>query len=237
MWLVPPSPPSLAPTSTLSHYLGPACHCGRSRLDCSLPPLLPYLSPFPTSYIGTSRSIPSPFLPFWPGLSLWQVPPRASPFYLLSLSTLPSYLSHFSHLYIPATSSLLAWIVIVAGPANFSHFPAPSPSLSPLYHPPSDTPPFPQHSGPACHCGRSRHFLLPLYISLTSFPRPSSCRHLFTGPLYFISNLQARLAIVAGPAFPIYLSFPPSSFLPPLSTHTSSPPLSPFAPWPGLPLW
>ena len=50
--------------------LGPACHCGRSRLF-TLPLLIP----------------PPPFLPFpppsyRPGLSLWQVPP-ISGFYLL----------------------------------------------------------------------------------------------------------------------------------------------------------
>ena len=63
-------PTFLALTSTLSHYLGPACHCGRSRLDCSLLPLLPYRSLVPTSSIVTSRSIPSPLPSYWPGLSL-----------------------------------------------------------------------------------------------------------------------------------------------------------------------
>ena len=246
MWLVPPSPPSLVthlytlslsrpglslwqvppshPPSSLSYPLypfplspiGPACHCGRSRLDSSFPPRLPYFFPFPTSYTGTYRSIPSPSLPFWPGLSLWQVPPRASPSSLLSLSTLPSHLSHSSIL---ATSSPLARLVIVAGPAPFFPFPAllslfiPSDITLPL------TLPFLLHSGPACHRGRPRHFLLPLYISLTSFPRLSSCIHLITGPLYFITTLQARLAIVVGPASPIYL--PSSSYLPspPFYTH------------------
>ena len=227
--------PSLLPSSLFSTLpIGPASHCGWSR---PLPhPLLPYtlslsrpglslwqvppglLPPSPTSLPLSFSHLLHRYLPLYP-LSISFIlarlvivigPALRLPlFYLLSLSTLPSYLLHFSHLYIPATSSLLARLVIVAGPAHFSHFPAPSPSSSPWYHPSSDTPPFALHSGPACHCGRSRHLLLPLYISHTSFPRPSSCRHLFTGPLYFISNLQARLAIVAGPAFPIYLSFPP----------------------------
>ena len=68
------SPPPLALTTTPSHYLGPACHCGRSRLVS--PPF--YLS---TSHIRTTlisltllTYIPLPLHPFWPGLSLWQVP-------------------------------------------------------------------------------------------------------------------------------------------------------------------
>ena len=91
------SPPSLALTTTLSHYLGPACHCGRSRLVS--PPF--YLS---TSHIHTT---------------------------LISI-------------YTPATTSLLARLVIVAGPAHLPHFPTLSNTLQhPLpLHPPTIT--FPQ---------------------------------------------------------------------------------------------
>ena len=68
-------PSTLALTTTHSHYLGPACHCGRSRLVS--PPF--YLS---TPHIRTTlisltllTSIPLPPHYIWPGLSLWQVPP------------------------------------------------------------------------------------------------------------------------------------------------------------------
>ena len=210
MWLVPPSPPihrlpplhSLTISARLVIVAGPAW-------------IAPSLPDSPTSFLfPLTVSIPSTSPPFWPGLSLWQVPPRAFPSSLLSLSTLPPYLSHLSIL---ATSSPLARLVIVAGPAPFSPFPALLSLFIPS-DPPSDTPLL-LHSGPACHCGRSRHFLLPL----------------ITGPLYSITTLQARLAIVAGPASPIHLSFSSSSFLLPLYTLTSSPPLSSLAPWPGLP--
>ena len=60
------SPPSLALTTTPSHYLGPACHCGRSRLVS--PPF--YLS---TSHIRTTlisitllTYIPLPHIPSGP---------------------------------------------------------------------------------------------------------------------------------------------------------------------------
>ena len=75
------NPPTfLALTSTLSHYLGPACHCGRSRLES--PPF--YLS---TSHIHTTlisitllTYISLLLHLFWPGLSLWQVPPTSPTF-------------------------------------------------------------------------------------------------------------------------------------------------------------
>ena len=153
--------PSLLPSSLSSTLpIGPASHCGWSRpfppslvfhlytLSLSRPGLSLWqvppglLPPSPTSlllsfshFLPRYLPLPSPFLPFWPGLSLWQVPPSAFPSSLLSLSTLPSYLSHFTHLSIPATSSPLARLVIVAGPAHFFPFPAPSPSSSPLISP------------------------------------------------------------------------------------------------------
>ena len=80
-------PLTLAFTTTHSHYLGPACHCGRSRLVS--PPF--YLS---TPHIRTTlisltllTSIPLPPHHIWPGLSLWQVPPT-----LPISNTLPPFL-------------------------------------------------------------------------------------------------------------------------------------------------
>ena len=80
-------PLTLALTTTHSHYLGPACHCGRSRLVS--PPF--YLS---TPHIRTTlisltlpTSIPLPPHHIWPGLSLWQVPPT-----LPISNTLPPFL-------------------------------------------------------------------------------------------------------------------------------------------------
>ena len=80
-------PLTLALTTTHSHYLGPACHCGRSRLVS--PPS--YLS---TPHIRTTlisltllTSIPLPPHHIWPGLSLWQVPPT-----LPISNTLPLFL-------------------------------------------------------------------------------------------------------------------------------------------------
>ena len=152
----------------------PACHCGRSRLVS--PPF--YLS---TSHIRTTlisitllTYIPLPLHPFWPGLSLWQVPPT-----LPISNTLPHFLPlhpltitlpylHFSLRYI------VARLVIVAGPAISSY---PGTSLTP----PS--------------------LLFPL-------------QHQPTSLLHLPSKLQARLAIVAGLAFPHYIFF-----LSPLSTH------------------
>ena len=82
-------PPPLTLTTTPSHYLGPACHCGRSRLVS--PPS--YLS---TPHIRTTlislthlTSIPLPPHHIWPGLSLWQVPPT-----LPISNTLPLFLPH-----------------------------------------------------------------------------------------------------------------------------------------------
>ena len=183
------SPPSLALTTTLSHYLGPACHCGRSRLVS--PPF--YLS---TSHIHTTlilitllTYIPLLLHLFWPGLSLWQVPPTSP---------------------------------------TFQHLTTPSPSSSSYYHLPPATPPLALHSGPACHCGRSRHLILSLYISHTSFPAlPPTNINL---PAHSTSSPSYR------PGLPLWLvsPFPFNYSSSPLYTHTSSPPI---VPWPGLPLW
>ena len=169
------SPPPLALTTTPSHYLGPACHCGRSRLVS--PPF--YLS---TSHIRTTlisltllTYIPLPLHPFWPGLSLWQVPPT-----LPISNTLPPFLPpHPLTITLPYLHSPLSYIVarlvIVAGPAISSY---PGTSLTPpslLFPLPTSTykptPPPLQATGPACHCGWSR--LSPLHIlSLPSIHTP-----------------------------------------------------------------
>ena len=169
------SPPPLTLTTTPSHYLGPACHCGRSRLVS--PPF--YLS---TSHIRTTHIsltlltyIPLPLHPFWPGLSLWQVPPT-----LPISNTLPPFLPpHPLTITLPYLHSplchIVARLVIVAGPAISSY---PGTSLTPpslLFPLPTSTykptPPPLQATGPACHCGWSR--LSPLHIlSLPSIHTP-----------------------------------------------------------------
>ena len=123
--------------------------------------------------------LPSICSPTWPGLSLWQVPPfdqlpQFSHTNLPHLYTQPSVIPTFQ-----------ARLVIVAGPAS-SHPPTSSsssltsfslpgfhllrhrprlatvasltlPPASPLTPPHRHTYfPHPHHSGPACHCGRSR---------------------------------------------------------------------------------
>ena len=180
------SPPSLALTTTLSHYLGPACHCGRSRLVS--PPF--YLS---TSHIHTTlisitllTYIPLPLHPFWPGLSLWQVPPTPP---------ISNTLQHFLPLHPPTITLpylhlplryIVARLVIVAGPAISSY---PGTSLTPpslLFPLPTSTykptPPPLQATGPACHCGWSRLSHLHI-LSLPSIHTP----HLllsYLGPAY-----------------------------------------------------
>ena len=67
----------LFPSHHTFTYLGPACHCGRSRLTTS--PSLPISSHSPIllllfHFIHTHLPYPHP--PYWPGLSLWQVPPH-----------------------------------------------------------------------------------------------------------------------------------------------------------------
>ena len=84
---------STSPTLISPYPIGPACHCGRSRLFPSPPS--PHLPPFflyligPACHCGRSRLFSLPLLfppPFFgnlpfpprscrPGLSLWQVPP------------------------------------------------------------------------------------------------------------------------------------------------------------------
>ena len=180
------SPPSLALATTLSHYLGPACHCGRSRLVS--PPF--YLS---TSHIHTTlisitllTYIPLPLHLFWPGLSLWQVPPTFP-----TSNTLQHFLPlhpptiTFPQLHLPLRY-IVARLVIVAGPAISSY---PCTSLTPpslLFPLPTSTyqptPPPLQATGPACHCGWSRLSHLPI-LPLPSIHTP----HLllsYLGPAY-----------------------------------------------------
>ena len=109
-------PPQLShppPFSTLP--IGPASHCGWSRLSSISPP-----SPCSHHYtFSLSR----------PGLSLWQVPPCVSPFYLSTSHIHTTLIS----IYTPATTSLLARLVIVAGPPTsptFQHFLTPYNTLS-----------------------------------------------------------------------------------------------------------
>ena len=93
----------------------------------------------------------------------------------------------------------MAWLVIVAG---LAFQPASPPSSSYLL------PHHPHHSGPACHCGRSRQD--PFSLSLHLYPSGFSS-------LNFVICL-ARLIIVARPASSI------------LTTYPSPPPSTPFCP-------
>ena len=61
-------------------YSGPACHCGRSRPFNPSPPFTFSSSSLcPSATLRFHASYPLPFThfasTFWPGLSLWQVPP------------------------------------------------------------------------------------------------------------------------------------------------------------------
>ena len=167
-----------------------------------------------------------------PGLSLWQVPPCVSPFLSIHLPyPHHPHIAYTSHLYTPATTSLLARLVIVAGPAyppHFQHLTTLSPSSSSYYHPPLPTLPLELHSGPACHCGRSRHIILSRYISHTSFlalpPTNINLQAYSTSPPSYRPGLPLWLVS----PFPITYSFSP------LYPHTSS---SPIVTWPGLSLW
>ena len=165
LWQVPPFP---------QLHLGPACHCGRSRLVTPTPP------PFSTLTFSTLRG----------GLSLWQVPPFPSrlstplsrPFFLSNcVNFLPSYNFHRIR---PAFHHTMARPVIVAGPAipfstawrisSLSSFPS---SLVATLTAAVQVPPFfsPLHApfmillsfGPACHCGESR---FQTTIPITFFP-------------------------------------------------------------------
>ena len=203
------------PHSSLSHcpFHGPACHCGRSRLT-GISPLLPLQHPsffhFPTHMArlaivagpALQPTSPTNFPPLIlipihpsspslrPGLSLWQVPPHSSHFFLSI--TPPPFFYILTH---------MAWPVIVAG---LAFQPASPPSSSYLL------PHHPHHSGPACHCGRSRQdpSSLSLHLHPSGFPS-----------LTFVICL-ARLTIVASPASSIFTTYPSP---PPFTPFCSSP--------------
>ena len=80
------SPSSTLPTPFSLHPTGPACHCGRSRLSPSstFPTPFPLPPTGPACHCGRSRLFPFS-LSYRPGLSLWQVPPIPS-FDLLYIS-------------------------------------------------------------------------------------------------------------------------------------------------------
>ena len=146
------------------------------------------------------------------------------------ISAPPSYRLHFSLIY-PCHYIPSGRLVIVAGPAHpphFQHLTTLSPSSSSYYHPPLPTLPLALHSGPACHCGRSRHLILSRYISHTSFlalpPTNINLQAYSTSPPSYRPGLPLWLVS----PFPIPYSFSP------LYPHTSS---SPIVTWPGLSLW
>ena len=152
----------------------------------------------------------------------------------LSIYLPPPYhlhINHTSHLYTPATTSLRARLVIVAGPAlppHFQYLTTFYSSSSSYYHPPLPILPLASHSGPACHCGRSRHLISSRYISHTSFlALPHTNINL---QAYSTSPQSYR------PGLPLWLvsPFPITYSTSPLYPHTSS---SPLVTWPGLSLW
>ena len=108
----------------------------------------------------------------------------------------------------------------MAGPAyppHFQHLTTLSPSSSSYYHPPLPTLPLELHSGPACHCGRSRHIILSRYISHTSFlalpPTNINLQAYSTSPPRYRPGLPLWLVS----PFPLHILSLPS--ISPLSTH------------------
>ena len=166
---------------------GSACHSGSLCPFPSSPPFSPHfslphslllsvlarlaivagpaLSPIPRSHLYTlslSR----------PGLSLWQVPPGLLP---PSPTSLPLSFSHLLHRYLPlyplSISSILARLVIVAGPASRLPFLSPFPIHITLISITLLTLIYPCYFisfGLDCHCGRSRQ-LLPLSCTFSLF--------------------------------------------------------------------
>ena len=193
-------------TQPPSHFFcGPACHCGRSRLTSSPSSPLHLLTHTarlvivagpafrPTSpihfhpiFIPNHQSFP----PLRPGLSLWQVPPPPYP-PTSSSPSLPSFSLSGFH--------LLRHMTRLATVASLTLPPASPP------HPPHRHTYFPHthHSGPACHCGRSRQ------IPLLTFPAsPPFWIHIFNT----LSLLWPGLSLwqVPPPSSPLLTTSPPS---------------------------
>ena len=122
-----PPPTLVLPALSPLHFLhsGPACHCGRSRL--APPPFISFPYPHYPHIYHTFHTYLSLLLHlFWPGLSLWQVPPTSPTF----LHLLPLYPPDITlPLIHPPFSYTVARLVIVAGPAISS---CPCTFLSPL---------------------------------------------------------------------------------------------------------
>ena len=187
------------------------------------------------------------FPPLRPGLSLWQVPPHPHP----PTSSSPS----LPLLDLPGFHILMhrTWLATVVSLIF-------QPAFPPL-HPPLiliPTPPHPHHSGPACHCGRSRQGPSSLSLHLPPSASPSLTPLLFVtffGPAYHCGRshlphlhylpftspfLSLLLLPIRGPAchcgrsrlvFPLLLPVPASPLpFSPLLPYSFSPLAAPRAP-------
>ena len=123
-----------------------------------------------------------------PGLSLWQVPPLRYPPTPFSPS-LPSLFSFCFHF--PKHTTRLATIASLT-------LPPPSPLTLPTVIP---TSPIPQHSGPACHCGRSRQIPLLTLPAPLPFWIPSSILCPYFGPACHCGRSHAH-TLFCPPFFP-----------------------------------
>ena len=211
--LLPPSPTSLS--LSFSHIL----HCYLplyplstsfilARLVIEIGPALClplfYLSPFHIHTILISITLLTYISLllhlFWPGLSLWQVPPTSPTSQRLLPLHPPDITFPLIHLPLRYT---VARLVIVAGPA-ISSYPCtsltpPSPAL-----PPTDISlPAPSTSSPSYRPGLPLWLVSPFpytYSSSLLFPPSPLYTHLLSS--YLSLRTLARLTIVVGPAHP-----------------------------------
>ena len=216
LWQVPPGLLLPSPTSlslSFSHIL----HCYLplyplstsfilARLVTEIGPALclPFLSPFHIHTILISITlltyISLLLYLFWPGLSLWQVPPTSPTFQHLSPPHPPDTTFPLIHLPLRYT---VARLVIVAGPA-ISSYPCtfltpPSPAL-----PPTDISlQAPSTASPSYRPGLPLWLVSPFpytYFSSLLFPPSPLYTHLLSS--YLSLRTLARLTIVVGPAHP-----------------------------------
>ena len=156
----------------------------------------------PACHCGRSRLLPSSY-PIYISLLPFTDPHRSPQIPTPSPTFFPSHLYKFTPLHRPSQIHLCHPIIL----------PNPYKTSIPLYLP----------IGPACHCGRSRHFSShPCFRpGLSLWQVPPSLFPLSSHLLPPFPSLQARLGLVAGPPCS-FSSVPPPSFL---------------APRPGLSLW
>ena len=254
---LPSSPFSTLPIGPASHWLvPPLLHL--SYIPCShlytlslsrpglslwqVPPGL--LPPSPTSLSLSCSHIHHCYLPLYPLTTSFilarlviEIGPALSLplfIYLPPISTPPSYRLHFSLIY--------PCYYISSGPACHCGRSRPPPPLSNTFqhllplHPPNIT--FPLIHLPL------RYTVARLVIvagpAISSYP----CTSLTPpSPALPPTNISLPAHSTSSPSYrpclPLWLvsPFPYTYSSSLLYTHTSSPPIPPFAPWPGLPLW